>query len=105
MPVSVYIKCDPEKVLGNGELVQTLRKLKKTADTTHFVCVEPYVWEYQGDESEAVAIGKFDSLLRKMDVLEKFEQYLIRYENGEIEDALKSHREVDEHLHKIGWKK
>ena len=57
--LAVYLEIDTDKVLGNGVLVQTFRKIKAIADALHFVCIEPNIWEYHGDDNDFVAFGKF----------------------------------------------
>ena len=101
--LAIYLEIDTDKVLGNGVLVQTFRKIKAIADALHFVCIEPNIWEYHGDDNDFVAFGKFNSSIVQLGVIDKLETYLVHFETGEIEDALEAYRKSNEKARKAGW--
>ena len=86
--LAVYLEIDATKVCKNGDMEQTLQKIKATTDVMNFVSVEPHVWEYQGDEPELTVFEDFNSRLADSGVIEKLKKYMIRFEGREFVDVL-----------------
>lgn len=100
--LAFYLEIDTDKVLGNGVLWQTFRKIKATADSLEFVCVEPNVWEYQGDKDEMIVAVKFVRQLEDLGVIDKLEYLLVHFEDGTIGDVLEIVRTPYEEAKKAG---
>ena len=101
--LAFYLEIDTDKVLGNGVLWHTFRKIKATADSLEFVCVEPNVWEYQGDKDEMIVAVKFVRQLEDLGVIDKLEYLLVHFEDGTIGDVLEVVRTPYEKAKKAGW--
>ena len=100
----VYVDFDVRQLDKYHTMWGAHKKLKTICEDLGFECIEPGVWEFQGDPKQALAQhALLTTRFEQFDIMKLFKEYLVRFSNGEIEDCLEAYNEAHERAEKLGW--
>ncbi len=100
----VYVDFDVVQLDKYHTMWGAFKKLKTICEDLNFKCIEPGVWEFQGDPKQALAQhALLTTRFEQFDIMKLFKEYLVRFSNGEIEDCLEAYNEAHERAEKLGW--